>query len=237
MATFAIVHGAWGGAWAWNRFVVPLLRKAGHDVYAITLTGLGDRAHLATPDVDLHTHVQDVVNVLFYEDLSDVILVGHSYGGMVITGVADRVHERIAQLVYLDAAVPRDGENLVDRAPGPFGAMVASAQQEGGGWRIPMGPVPPDQPADVTEWAGPRRVMQPVKTFTQPLSLAYGETTLPRALVYCTLGKDPESAPARRAVEIKADPSWRYFELDTGHNLHYSAPEETVAILNALAQG
>ena len=237
MATFAIVHGAWGGAWAWNKLVVPLLRKAGHDVYAITLTGLGDRAHLATPETDLNTHIQDVVNVLFYEDLHDVILAGHSYGGMVITGVADRVPERLQQLVYLDAATPSSGATLVDRAPARFAEMVAAAEREGDGWRIPTGPVPADQPPAITEWAHPRRVMQPLKTFTQPLTLVNGETTLPRSLVYCTLDKDPDSNVARRAAEIKADPSWRYFELQTGHNLHYSAPEETVGILTSLASG
>src|SRR5262249_60744980 len=94
MATFVIVHGAWGGGWSWNKFVVPLLRQAGHQAYAVTLTGLGERAHLASPAIDLETHVQDVVNVLFYEDLRDVILVGHSYGGMVSTGVADRCPAR-----------------------------------------------------------------------------------------------------------------------------------------------
>ena len=237
MATFVIVHGAFGGAWSWNKLVVPLLRQAGHEVHAVTLTGLGDRDHLATPDTDLNTHIQDVVNVLFYEDLHNVILAGHSYGGMVITGVADRVPERLQQLVYLDAATPVSGTRLLDRAPGRFGDMVRAAEQDGDGWRIPVGPVPTDQPAAITEWATPRRVMQPVKTFTQPLTLKHGDTKLPRSLVYCTLEKDPSSAPAVRAAEIKSDPSWRYFELETGHNLHYSAPEETVAILTSLAAG
>jgi pimeloyl-ACP methyl ester carboxylesterase len=236
MATFAIVHGAFGGAWSWNKLVVPLLRKAGHEVHAITLTGLGDREHLATPDVDLDTHIQDVVNVLFYEDLHDVILAGHSYAGMVITGVADRVPERLQQLVYLDAATPASGTSLVDRSPVQFGKMVAAAESEGEGWRIPTGPVPPDQPDAITEWAYPRRVMQPLKTFTQPLTLQHGDTKLPRAFVYCALGKIPDGDSALRAAEIKADPSWQYFELQTGHNLHYSAPEETVAILNSLAK-
>src|SRR5690348_9394248 len=102
MATFVLVHGASSGAWAWNRLVAPLLRRKGHDVFPVTLTGLGDRAHLGTPETNLDTHVQDVVNVLFYEDLNDVILAGHSYGGVVITGVADRCPERLRQLVYLD---------------------------------------------------------------------------------------------------------------------------------------
>src|SRR5207245_11080652 len=110
--------GAWGGAGSGSRFGTPLLRQAGHDVHAVTLTGLGDRTHLASAEVSLDTHIQDVVNVLFYEDLTDVILVGHSYGGNVITGVADRVPERLQQLVYLDAATPADGQSSADTLPG-----------------------------------------------------------------------------------------------------------------------
>ena len=116
MATFVIVHGAWSGAHAW-RWVRPLLRAAGHDVVTPSLTGLGERAHLATPATNLDTHADDVAAVLHYEDLTDVVLVGHSYGGMVITGVADRIPERIGQLVYLDADVPREGESMMDLVP------------------------------------------------------------------------------------------------------------------------
>src|SRR5579862_6453256 len=101
MATFVLVHGAWHGGWCWRK-LTPLLRAAGHEVFAPTLTGLGERAHLATPEVGLSFHVQDVVNVLVYEDLHEVVLVGHSYGGMVITGVTGQAPERLAQLVYLD---------------------------------------------------------------------------------------------------------------------------------------
>ena len=106
MCSSDLVHGAWGGAWSWNRFVIPKLRAAGHTVFPVTLTGLGERTHLAHAGVDLETHVQDVVNVLFYEDLHNVILVGHSYGGRVITGAANRAPDRLAQLIYLDAFVP-----------------------------------------------------------------------------------------------------------------------------------
>src|SRR6476620_4249116 len=110
MATFVLVSGQHCGAWSWKK-VIPLLRAAGHDVYATTGTGLGDRVHLASPSVDLDTHITDVVNVLEFEELRDVTLVGWSYGGMIITGVAERVPERLAQLVYLDALVPADGED------------------------------------------------------------------------------------------------------------------------------
>ena len=236
MPTFVIVHGAWGGAWSWNKFVVPMLREAGQSVYAVTLTGLGERTHLASPDVTLDTHIQDVVNVLFYEDLTDVILVGHSYAGNVITGVADRVPERLQQLVYLDAATPADGQSLADIMPGRREQLEEQARQSGDGWKIAPGPVPPDQSAEITEWATPRRSPMPIKTMTTALRLTRGETTLPRTFVYCTIGKEPDSPQVARAERARNDPRWRFFELNTGHNLHYSAPEATVAILLELAK-
>jgi pimeloyl-ACP methyl ester carboxylesterase len=236
MATFVVVHGAWGGAWSWNKFVVPMLREAGQTVYAVTLTGLGERSHLASPDVSLDTHIQDVINVLFYEDLTDVILVGHSYGGNVITGVADRVPERLQELVYLDAATPADGQSSADSFPGRRQLLEDQARQSGDGWRIEPGPVPPDQPTEITEWATPRRSPMPIRTMTTPVRLTRGETTLPRAFVYCTLGKEPGSPQTARAERMRNDPQWRFFELNTGHNLHYTAPGETVAILLELAR-
>lgn len=235
MATFVIVHGAWGGAWAWNKLVVPMLREAGQTVYPVTLTGLGERTHLSSPDVTLDTHIQDVVNVLFYEDVTDVILIGHSYGGNVITGVADRVPERLQQLVYLDAATPADGESSASRWPGRLEQLDEQARREGDGWKIPPGAVPPDQPAEITEWARPRRSPMPIKTMTTPVRLTCGETTLPRTFVYCTLDKTPGSPQAERAERVKNDPRWQYLELRAGHNLHYTAPKETVGILLKLA--
>lgn len=236
MATFVIVHGAWGGAWSWNKFVVPMLREAGHTVHPVTLTGLGDRTHLASRDVSLDTHIQDVVNVLFYEDLTEVILVGHSYGGNIITGVADRVPERIQQLVYLDAATPSHGQATSDSFPGRREQIEEQARQSGDGWKVPPGAVPADQPAEITEWARPRRSPMPIKTMTTPLSLTRGETTLPRTFVYCTLGKEVGSAQVARAERIRNDPRWKFLELETGHNLHYTAPRETVNILVELAR-
>lgn len=236
VATFVIVHGAWGAGWSWNKFVVPMLREAGQTVFPVTLTGLGERSHLASPEVSLETHIQDVVNVLFYEDLSDVILVGHSYGGNVITGVADRAPEKLQQLVYLDAATPFDGQASADSVPGRREQLLEQARQSGDGWKIAPGPPPPDQAAEITEWGQPRRSPMPIKTMTTPLRLTRGETTLPRAFVYCTVGKEPGSPQVLRAEHIKTDPRWRYFELETGHNLHYSAPRETVGILLELAK-
>src|SRR5919107_1506554 len=131
MATFVIVHGAWSGAHAW-RWVRPLLRRAGHEVFTPTLTGLGERAHLATPTTDLGTHVADVAAGLHYEDLTDVVLVGHSYGGMVIAGLADTRPERVAQLVYLDADVPMDGDCEFDFFPPDERARLQEAARSRG---------------------------------------------------------------------------------------------------------
>ena len=160
MATFVICHGGWAGGWQW-REVGAQLRAGGHEVYTPTLTGLGERVHLAHPDIDLETHIQDIVMVLRYENLYNVILVGHSYGGMVITGVAEQVPERIAQLVYLDAFVPQDGQSLADLIGPELTAYIEqTVHGTGDGWRVP-----PQNSVDA------RDVPQPVKTALQPVTV------------------------------------------------------------------
>src|SRR3972149_2244270 len=126
MTSFVLVHGAWGGATLWRSFA-PLLREKGHEVFFTSLTGLGERYHLGTAETNLSTHIQDVVELIEYENLHDIALVGHSYGGMVITGVADRIPDRIAHLVYLDAFLPRDGQGMfgMDGRPGGGGGGAA----------------------------------------------------------------------------------------------------------------
>ena len=186
MSTFLVVHGAWTGGWSWKK-MRPLLRARGHEVFTPTLTGVGERAHLARPEVDLSVHVEDILGVLATEDLRDVILVGHSYGGMVATGVADRASECIAGLVYLDAFVPRDGQSLAELIGPQARAATVEAQRDlGDGWRVPPNPMPPDTSADDLAWAGPRRVMQPGATFQQALPLTGAAEKLPRAYIYCT---------------------------------------------------
>ena len=135
MATFVLVHGGWHGGWCWQK-VIPLLEAAGHEVYAPTLTGLAERASELSPDVGLDTHIQDIVGLLEEKHLQGVILVGHSYGGMVITGVVDAVPERIAHLVYLDTFVPRDGESVADVSPMVIHLLRILAQVQDDGWRI-----------------------------------------------------------------------------------------------------
>ena len=143
MATFLVAHGAWSAGWAWKK-MRPLLRAKGHEIFTPTYTGLGERVHLASPQVDLETHIADMLGVLQFEDLRAVVLIGHSYGGMVATGVADRAPERVAQLVYVDAFVPRDGQCLFDLLGAEGSArMREAARTVGDGWRTPPGPVPP----------------------------------------------------------------------------------------------
>src|SRR3954452_10912793 len=166
MATIVVAHGAWSAGWAWKK-MRPLLRNNGHELFTPTYTGLGERSHLATPDVGLSTHVQDILNVLEFEDLRDVVLLGHSYGGMVATGVADRASDRIAQVIYLDAFVPRDGQSLSDLAPARQRDERQEETRAGDGWRIPPMPPPPDTSPEDLAWVTPRRLPQPAKTFTQ----------------------------------------------------------------------
>lgn len=231
MATFVIVHGAWGGAWSWKK-IRTLLRAAGHEVYTPTLTGLGERAHLANPEIDLETHIQDVLGVLEYEDLRDVVLVGHSYGGMVITGVADRSAERLACLVYLDAFVPNEGQSLLDLVgPEARARFEEQARTQGEGWRIPPNPLAPDTPEADAAWIAPRRLPHPLRTFVQPVRLTSpAAAALPRTYVYCTF-KPGGDAFAQFAARARAEQGWRYYELATGHNLQYTATRELVDLL------
>jgi pimeloyl-ACP methyl ester carboxylesterase len=143
-ATFLVCHGAWGGGWSWKK-LHPLMRGSGHRLVTPTYTGLGERAHLASPAIDLDAHIEDVLNVIKYEDLRDIVLLGHSYGGMVATGTADRAGDRVTQLIYLDAFVPRDGQSLFDlNEPGRL--PMRELAKSGDGWRVPPNPTPPDTP-------------------------------------------------------------------------------------------
>jgi pimeloyl-ACP methyl ester carboxylesterase len=229
MACYVIAHGAWGGGWSWA-LVRPLLRAAGHQVFTPTYTGLGERAHLASPAVDLSTHVQDIVNVLVYEDLSEVILVGHSYGGMVITAVAGRIAKRLAHLVYLDAFVPAPGQSLFDLVdPAEAARFEASACAEGDGWRVPPAfpPSPAMPPPD-------RRRPHPLASFREPVATDPAVlAALPKTYVYCN--DPPHGAFDRFASHARTDAGWRYRELPTGHNPQYTMPHELTALLAELA--
>jgi pimeloyl-ACP methyl ester carboxylesterase len=233
MTTFVVAHGAWSAGFAWKK-MHPLLRATGHELVTMSYTGLGDRIHLANPTINLDTHIEDVVQVLFHEDLSDVALIAHSYGGMVATGVADRVPERIARLIYLDAFVPIDGQCALDLAGSEARArMEALAAADGDGWRVPSNPIPPDTAADDVDWIVPRRHLQPIGTLSQPLHLKRGETSLPRAYIYCTRTATGDMF-GPFAVAAKASSGWSYHELDASHSPHVTAPEALARLLDEI---
>lgn len=236
MATFVVAHGAWSAGWAWKK-MHPLMRHAGHGLITPTYTGLGERGHLAAPDIDLETHIADMLGVLEIEDLRDVVLIGHSYGGMVATGVADRARNRIARLIYLDAFVPGDGQSLFDLSP-PGGPdhMRDRARAGGDDWLVPSNPIPPDTSEADIAWIEPRRMDQPIKTLEQKLRLHNGALTLPRAYIYCTWIA-PADPFGRFAEMARNDPDWRYLELDASHSPHITAPEQLRDLLLDFAAG
>jgi pimeloyl-ACP methyl ester carboxylesterase len=215
----------------------PLLEERGHILITPTYTGLGERSHLAHRDIDLETHIADVLGVFQFEDLKHVALVGHSYGGMVATGVADRIAERISCIVYVDAYVPRDDQSLFDlQTPENRDRIRADARTEGEGWRIPPGPMPPDTSEDDRAWATPRRVMQPLMTFEQRLRLTGAVERLPRSYVYCKRARPGD--PFRQFLErAKREQNWQAFEIDASHNPHITAPEALADILERATVG
>lgn len=229
MTTFVLCHGGWAGGWQW-REVATLLKVAGHDVYTPTFTGLGERAHLSTPEVDLHTYIQDIEMVLKYEDLSEVILLGYSISGPVISGVAEEAAERIRHLVYLDAYVLQNGQSVADQVGTEImTGLQEAANQFGGGWRLPHDPPDADRRTDQS--------LQPVMT-----QLTIGNPAakkLPRTFIYCTQGAQeigPLHLPIAQAAEkAEADPDWGYCELQTGHVPMWTKPAELAALLLEIA--
>jgi pimeloyl-ACP methyl ester carboxylesterase len=234
MATFVVAHGAWAGGWSWKK-VHPLLRGRGHELFTPTFTGIGERSHLAAPSIGLETHIQDLIAVLEYEDLRDVILIGHSYGGIVATGVADRARERLAHLVYLDAFVPRDGQSMFDLQPdGARFRMREEARTIGAGWKIPPIPLPPGTSEADLSWAGPRMVMQPIMTFEEPIHLTGVWDTLCRTYVYCTPPREGDTF-GPFAMRARKEPGWTYREIAASHNVQITAPEALAALLDDIA--
>ena len=226
MSTFVLVHGAWHGGWCW-RFIRPLLKE--HDVYAPSLTGLGERKHLARPDVDLDTHIADVVALLEMEDLRDVVLVGHSYGGMVITGAADRAPERIKRLVYLDAFVPEDGRCLLDYVvPERAARMREEGERAGSVTPPPLSLWGITRPEHI-DFVKPREVRHPFGTMVQRIKLSGAAERIPKTFIYCsspaTGSFDQFAAKYRNALH------WKFFELPTGHDAMILMPDRVAEIL------
>ena len=219
--TIVIVHGAWGGGWAFKK-VETLLRQKGFDVYRPQLTGQGDRVHLARPEIGLNTHIDDVVNTILYEDLRDIVLVGHSYGGMVISGVADRVPDRIRRLVYLDAMVPNDGDSVTSLMRG---ADAFLKQITKGDFVVPPW-VKPDQPP-------PHDVPQSLKTFTDAIVLKNEAARKLPATYILTVEKGKEAKDDdffSHSVRAK-ERGWPMLQLTSDHNPQWSAPEALAEML------
>jgi pimeloyl-ACP methyl ester carboxylesterase len=230
--TFLVCHGAWSAGWAWKK-MHPLMAAGGHRLVTPTYTGLGERAHLADPSIDLETHIQDILNVIKYEDLRDIVLLGHSYGGMVATGVADRARDRIMQLIYLDAFVPDDGKCLLDFLNESERQRMQGLVKSGDGWRVPPNPTSPDTPPADVEWLTERRVHMPIKCFEMKLNLRGGELTLPRSYIYATR-ITPADTFGPFAARAKSESDWRYHEIDASHSPNVSAPEALAALLQKI---
>ncbi len=237
MATYVLVHGGGHGGWCYQR-VARRLRSAGHDVYCPTLTGLAERSHLLNTEIDLDTQITDVVNVLVYEDLRQVILAGHSYGGMVITGAADRALDRVGQLVYLDAALPVNDESLHDVSPALMDAARKNSRIVDG---VELVLFPGTDPlsyygvtnSDDIAWMKDKLTPHPWKCFEQPLTLSDEDAVkkIPRTIINCTptLAMRP---PDNLGRAFEGDRVW---EIDTGHDLMITEPAQVAEMLLRLA--
>ena len=229
MTTFVLVHGAWHGGWCWDRVAAPL-RAAGHEVHAPTLTGLSERAHLLSPQVGLDTHVEDVVRLIDVLDLRDVVLVGHSYAGQVVTAVADRRPAAVTRRVHLDAFVGSDGEAARDLLPETVEHHWAeSAAEQGFGWLVPvrkLSVLGVTEQADV-DWLTPKLTPHPWKTYTDPLRLTGAVDDVPAVFVECVSWMRVFRAQADRARER----GWPVHELDTGHEAMVIAPKALADVL------
>ena len=234
MATFVLVHGTGHGGWCWQK-LAPLLRAAGHEVYTPTLSGLSDRAHLVDRGIDLTTHITDISNLLFCEDLSEVVLVGHSYSGMVITGVAATAPERLKLLIYLDAYLPDDGQSEVELWPEKMRTSILADAVAGGGLRPPpsasfLGLTDPD----MADWVSARLTPQPLATYTEPVQPGNAESAaLPRVFIHCT-GGPTRSLFGAFAAKARAK-GWDVREMSTGHDVMLTAPHELADMLLELA--
>jgi pimeloyl-ACP methyl ester carboxylesterase len=247
---FVLVPGAWLGGWAW-RAVATRLREAGHEAFPATLTGLGDRAHLARPDVDLETHITDVENLIANEDLSDVVLVGHSYAGIVVEGVADRVPDRVATVVYLDTGPLPDGWSTLDFSPPDERARLERTVQEAGdGWRLPFPGVDHlGAPSAVADFDDATRdlmtrkaVAQPFGTYRQSIRLTHPFAGEYERVAIVAGGFGMPAAQLRSIIASGAPPfgamtgpDWRFLELETGHWPMLTAPDRLAAMLQDAA--
>jgi pimeloyl-ACP methyl ester carboxylesterase len=230
VTTYVLVHGAWGGAFGFRR-VRPLLAAHGHEVFTPGLTGIGARSHLASPQVNLTTHIQDVVNLAWYEDLRDIVLVGFSYGGMVVTGAVGHLAERVRHLVYLDAFVPDDGQSLYDLTGQPGGRVLGLGEQ----WLVQPRPREYENEAEAA-YAEPRRTPHPVGCFTEPVRLPQPLEEYPFSRTYIKATAEAEPKVFWDAAErARSSAAWRYREIATNHMVPVNRPDELADLLLELA--
>jgi pimeloyl-ACP methyl ester carboxylesterase len=234
MATFVLVHGAWSGAHGFH-LVRPLLHAEGHEVFTPSLTGIGERAHLVSPQVNLTTHITDVVNHVLYEDLDDIVLLGFSYGGIVVTGTLAHIAPRVSHLVYLDAFVPGDGDSLL----GLMGQTNVAPIGLGDTWLVPPSPRQFDDPAEAA-FADPRRVPHPIACFTEPVRLRQPLEEFPFTRTYIRATADAPDAPsthvfAAAATRARNSTAWQYHEIATNHMIPNNRPKELADLLSKLA--
>jgi pimeloyl-ACP methyl ester carboxylesterase len=230
MTTFVLVHGAWHGSWCWQR-VRKALQALGHTVFTPTLTGVGERSHLLAPGIDLNTHIDDVANLIRWEQLTDVVLCGHSYAGCVISGVADRMPGNIAALVYLDAFVLENGESLHDTLPSAQRELqIEQTLQHGEGWKVP--PIPAEvfnvNTADLA-WVNRQCTMQPLTTFQQGIRLQHAEPAVKHITYILATGWD--ESPFMKFHDRAQAMGWTTTCLNSGHDVMLDQPEQLTGIL------
>lgn len=230
MATFVLVHGMWHGGWCWKR-VTPLLRAAGHEVHTVTLTGLGERSHLHYPDIDMNTHIQDVVGVLEFEDLKQVLLIGHSLSGYMVPAVAECVPERIAHIINLDGWFPIDGKSIRELMPDYWKDFRQRAQAHGDEWWVP--PIPEwtfGLTGDDLEWLTSKLTAHPLKTWETPFRFTNpAARSIPRTLIRCIEGSSPGDIEDEKQDCLTM--GWQYRTLLTNHDAMILAPKELTELL------
>jgi len=231
MSKYVLVHGAWHGSWCWKR-VRKALQAMGHEVFTPTLTGVGERSHLLSPQVNLDTHIDDVVNLIQWEELSDVVLCGHSYGGCVISGVAERIPDRIGALVYLDAFVLKNGQCLHDTLPPEQRDLqLELTAAHGEGWKVP--PIPAavfNVNANDAAWVDRQCTMQPLATFQQPIRLT-GNADGTKNITFI-LAKGFADSPFPQFYETAKQKGWKTLTMACGHDVMLDLPDELTQVLD-----
>jgi pimeloyl-ACP methyl ester carboxylesterase len=232
MTTFVLVHGAWHGAWCWRR-VARLLTANGHEVFAPTLTGVAERSHLLAAGIDLDTHILDVVNEMKWQELNDVVLVGHSYAGMVISGVAEKMEQAIASLVMLDAFFPENGQRLVDLQPPPVRDAFLTAERGGASVMPPRPAAMFNVNAKDRAWVDAQCTPHPIKCFTQKVALTGARERIAKKS-YIRAASYP-SPPFDHGLATARAKGWRAYEVACGHDVMIDMPERLAEILQDVA--